>query len=258
MEKVRRELFDFAYFNAYDTAIHFLSTLAAKEPWDFEDEVAEHHTILRNYLEHTFRRVKAEGKICYTADNLYACFDTGLFTQSLEPIYAFFSKNRIPGKSPYFFTAFLKRSDNQMLYHFHDAYPVRANYFEHPEELIFNPNSELIFQVDHIIKENKERFPRNFQNLPNEEIMRRFEGAVEECKKRVWTNYTLAVPQFYEGKIQLLLPLNLTFSSSNPDLALAVSRVSDKTYTARTCLTLKMAYNNARLIIKPQSSWLHP
>ena len=76
------------------------------------------------------------------------------------------------------------KSDNQMLYHFHDAYPVRANYFEHPEELIFNPNSELIFQVDHIIKENKERFPRSFQNLPNEEIMRRFEGAVEECKKK--------------------------------------------------------------------------
>ena len=90
------------------------------------------------------------------------------------------------------------------------------------------------------------------------EIRRRLDGAIEEVKKRVKTNYKLAVPQFYNNRIQLLLPLNLTPGSPNPDLALAIHKISDDTYTARTCLTLKMAYNNARLIVKPQSVWLKP
>ena len=41
-------------------------------------------------------------------------------------------------------------------------------------------------------------------------------------------------------------------------LALAIHKISADTYTARTCLTLKMAYNNARLIVKLQSVWLRP
>lgn len=75
---------------------------------------------------------------------------------------------------------------------------------------------------------------------------------------KTFFNYKIAVPQYYDGKIQLLLPLCLTSGSPNPDLALVVHRLNDKTYTARTCLTLKMAYNNARLIVKPQSNWLKP
>lgn len=47
----------------------------------------------------------------------------------------------------------------------------------------------------------------------------------------------------------------LTSGSSLPDLALATYRERN-TYVARTCLTLKMAYSNARLIVQPQSSWL--
>ena len=72
------------------------------------------------------------------------------------------------------------------------------------------------------------------------------------------TNYKIAVPQFYNNKFQLLLPLNLTVGSPNPDLALVAQKLNNKTYTARTCLTLRMAYNNARLIVRPQSNWLKP
>ena len=83
-------------------------------------------------------------------------------------------------------------------------------------------------------------------------------GAIDEVKKKVRTNYKIAVPQYYDGKIQLLLPLYFTSGSSNPDLALVAHKLNDNTYTARTCLTLKVAYNNARLIVKPQSNWLKP
>lgn len=256
-ERPRRELFEFAFFRKYDDALSFLSGLAAPEAWDFEG-TEKRYSILKSYLEHTFRKVNSEKEIAYTADNSYSCFNTGLVTANLEPIYAFFERNKVPQpKQAYFFRAFLKESDRQLLSNF-AKYPKRANYFEHPEELIFNPNCELIVNMDHIVEENRERFPKSFQDLPNDEVIRRLEGAIQECKKRVKTNYTLAVPQYYDGRIQLLLPLNLTYSSSNPDLALAVSRIRDDTYTARTCLTLKMAYTNARLIVKPQSIWLHP
>lgn len=263
MEKGKRALFEFAFFSHFDTSIEFLAErLAAPEPWDFELHTLKRYSILKNYLEHTFRKVRSEGKILHKDDNSFCTFNTGLVTPNLEPIYALFDKNTVQSQTPYHFKAFLKRSDRELLEIFNGELPDRANYFEHPEDLIFNPNCELIAQVDHIIgdEENKKRLPESFQKLPNDEIIRRLDGAIEECKKRIRTNYTLAVPQFYNEKIQLLLPLNLTSSTSNPDLALVVSRVSDgaNVYTARTCLTLRMAYNNARLIIKPQSSWLHP
>ena len=43
-----------------------------------------------------------------------------------------------------------------------------------------------------------------------------------------------------------------------PDLALACEKKEDGScYLGRTCLTMEMAYNNARLIAKPESEWLH-
>ena len=42
-------------------------------------------------------------------------------------------------------------------------------------------------------------------------------------KKRVSANYKLAIPQYYEGKIQLLLPLCL-MSDTKPDIAIAVTK----------------------------------
>ena len=66
------------------------------------------------------------------------------------------------------------------------------------------------------------------------------------------------MPQLYRGKIQLLAPLYLT-NPNNPDLALVLSLSDDKTvYYGHTCLTIEMAYNNARLIARPDSYWLQP
>jgi hypothetical protein len=89
-------------------------------------------------------------------------------------------------------------------------------------------------------------------------LRRQVNGAIEEVKMKVRTNYKIAVPQYFKDKIQLLLPLCLTSGSTNADLALITYRLNDTTYTARTCLDMKMAYNNARLIVKPQSDWLKP
>lgn len=257
-----QELFDFSFIPRYDDAIKFLAeSLAEQEAWDFNNPPNKRYPILKNYLEHTFRRLKVEKKVVYTSNNKFATFNTGLTTDSQEDIFAFFeeSNNTNPQfKTPFCFKAFLKKSDNRLLTHFSSMLPDVANYFENPELLIFNPRNELITDIDHIIKDNISRFPSHIQHLDNPEIKRRLMGSIEEVKKRVRSNYKLAVPQYYDKKIQLLLPLNLTSGSPNPDLALVVYKLNSTTYTARTCLTIDMAYNNARLIVKPQSEWLKP
>lgn len=68
-------------------------------------------------------------------------------------------------------------------------------------------------------------------------------------------NYKLAVPQYFNCNIQLLLPLCLN-DGITPDMALVVSKNEAGFYQGHTCLTLEMAYSNARLIAKPQNNWL--
>ena len=250
------QLFKFAFFPSLDTAIDFLSKMASYEDWDFSDSVNKNHAILRGYLEHTYRKLIAEKKIIYTADNNYACFHTGLVTNSLEDIYVLFKKNRIQNQQPFCFQAFVKRSDAQYIHLFADNEPLRADFFDKPEELIFNPHLNVVPQIDHIIQDNLYRLPVDLQGLPRNELVKRIEASIQETVKLTKTNYQIAVPQCFNGKIQLLLPLYLTAGSPNPDLCLAIIRVGSM-YTARTCLTMKMAYGNARLIVKPHSSWLH-
>ena len=213
-----------------------------------------------DYLEHTFRKLQAENKIYFTPDNKFCCFNTGLITKNLEEIFAHFeeSKTKRPNSSPFHFKCFCKKSEHTLISIYKGNLPEIADFFQKPEDLIFNPKCEIIPNIDHIIETNKDRFPTTMHALPLDEIRRRLEGAIEEVKKRVKTNYKLAVPQYFNNQIQLLLPLYLTPGSSNPDLALVTHKIDSHTYTARTCLTLKMAYNNARLIVKPQSSWLKP
>lgn len=120
------------------------------------------------------------------------------------------------------------------------------------DRCLFNIRSN----IDHILgdEENLTRIPASLMGEGNSLLLRRaFEGAVVEAARRAAANYTLAVPQFYGGRIQLLLPLCLT--GDKPELALTIQR-EDGFYAARTCLTLDMAYNNARLICRPETSWI--
>lgn len=135
--------------------------------------------------------------------------------------------------------------------------PDVANFFEKPELLILSPKCDLIPDIEHIIEDNKDRFPSHLQQQNSQEFRRQLDGAINDVKKRIRTNYKIAVSQYYRGRIQLLLPLCLTAGLPNPDLAL-VAELQGKAYTARTCLTLEMAYNNTRLIVRPQSDCLKP
>lgn len=251
-----RELFQYAYFSNFDESVAALANIAADETWSFAND-RDNYSILKNYLEHTFRRLNHESKVATNRENTHFVFNTGLFTNNLEEIYALFTRhNNPPAENPRqkFFCGFKRHSDAELVRLF-DSLPLRANYFENPEYLIFDPNKNLSINIDHIIDDNIGRFPGEYRE--NKNLLRMIlDGAVSKSKKLATLDYKIAVPQCYNNQIQLLLPLFIT-DEANPDIALALSHINTS-YRASTILTLRMAYNNARLIVKPQSQWLSP
>ncbi len=184
-------LFEFAFIPNYDDVIQMLAEkLADKEEWDFSDSQTKNYPILKNYIDHTFRKVHSEGKVAFTADNKKATFNTGLVTKNLEEIYAFFESNKsIQAKTPWYFKGFFKRSDHSLLISFKSDLPDRADFFNQPELLIFNPKCELIPDIDHIIEDNADRFPEHMKNSGEAEMRRKLQGAIDEVKMLVKTNY---------------------------------------------------------------------
>lgn len=89
-------------------------------------------------------------------------------------------------------------------------------------------------------------------------LIHRLDDAIELAQKRVEWNFKTAVPAYYPTKdtMSLLLPLDLTEDES-PDVALVVELTDSGAYIGQTILTMRMAYNNARLICRPDSDWLN-
>jgi hypothetical protein len=216
---------------------------------------------LGNYLRYTFKRLVQQGKIEESSDSQgtkVAAFNTGLFTPNYEAIYAFFEANRDPNRQPWVLKDFVPESDRRMA--FFERRPAVARYFDNPAELIYDPDRELIPNLDHIIDDNVDRYPADLRDNTHRRRMM-LQGQAIEAGKRAQMNYKVAVPQFYfgrdgaePGRIQLLLPLCFA-TPAHADLALVVEREL-RAYRAFTVLPLDLAYKNARLIAKPESEWL--
>ena len=92
--------------------------------------------------------------------------------------------------------------------------------------------------------------------MPEYQLQTFLKGAIDNAKQRVRRNYKAAIPQYYRGRVQLLMPLCLS-RPDVADLALVVDN-HGAFYRAATCLTLDMAYNNARQLARPDRDWLQP
>lgn len=244
------KLFDYAYCRGLNSKLSALAALSP-EKWSFSGET--NLNILLNYLSHTFTRIEEEGKIVEHSD--CALFNTGLLDTYYEPIYGYFIPNTGGGSQKWELSGFYTAYQLGSLFKVYDK-PSRADYFNDPSVLVFDTKLELIIQYEHILgdAENKSRIPADLRN--NGMIKQLFESAARTAVMRIGANYKIAVPQYYNGKIQLLVPICL-HTPEAADLALACEKSNDK-YLGRTCLTLDMAYNNARLIAKPDGEWLRP
>lgn len=217
-----------------------LSSIAMTETWS--NDTYPNNGILTNYMVHTVKKLKSEKKIITTKE--YGLFNTGLFTNFYEPIFVYATS-----ENPIFFMTPYELGSIGI-----DDYPERADYFQDPSLLLFDWHYKINVHYKHILEDinNIKRIPKEVQE--NKNILNNLNGSIETMKKRVSANYKLAIPQYFDNKIQLLLPLCLQ-TDDVPDLALVVTKVGN-VYQGHTCLTLDMAYNNARLIAKPESNWL--
>jgi cold shock CspA family protein len=240
-----------------------LAQLAEMEPWEYKHTTAaEPLPILRGYIRHTFQRLEEmEGGIGVSQDKKNAAFNTGLVTPNQEEIYTFFRRNPRSGRQPWRFQRFMKASDWDLIEQFGSSAPPLANYFDDPSVLLYDKRCELYVNIDHVM-EQIERFPAHLQANPY--VARQLLISAEATtKKRVYRNYKAAVPQYYRdkggpGSVQLLLPICFE-DPARADLALVVAKTeAGNAYRGSTVLTLDMAYNNARLLARPDNEWLQP
>ena len=255
----RLHLHQYAFLPDYGTQIEALFQLARPERWDYLSTPQDKpHKILLNYINHTFKRLWDLNVACPDRNYLFIseqffCFNTGLFTRNFEPIFALFEPNESERSAKWKLKGFFKKSAWEL--RTIGKLPERASYFDDFKDLIFDTRLDIRINIDHILddEKNRARIPEQYRNVPNLPML--FLGyALEYAKIRIKENYKAAVPQYFKGKIQFLIPISLG-SPDVVDLSLAVGRNGD-IYTGHTCLTLDMAYNNARLIAKPESDWL--
>jgi hypothetical protein len=284
------KLFDFAFVPNYPQPIEKLSQFAEQEFW------GRSHRVLKSYFNHMFEKVFDDGLIVTSRDSAYAAFNTGLTNAQFEPIFAVFAKNERPDAQAWFFRGFGiqdRKGLGELLVTDFDNLPHRARFVENLSDLLYDPRRGApACDWNQIFLDHLKRIPRPFLeqaldgglNIPNVVGMERedaqavyedfrvemeratdalhymeraAEAALEQALDRIYNDYKCAVPQWHakDRVVNLLLPLAL----ANPrevDAALSVRLTPDGGYVGEHLLTLEMAYNNARLIAKPEASWL--
>jgi cold shock CspA family protein len=240
-----------------------LADLAETEPWEYSHASStEPLPILHSYLRYTFQRLEEmPNGIAISNDKKAAAINTGLVTPNQEEIYAMFAPNKQPGRQSWRLHGFKKASDWDLIDRFGSSPPPLANYFDDPSVLLYDRRCELYINIDHVM-EQIGRFPKHLQANPY--VARQLMISAEATtKKRVYRNYKTAVPQYYrdkgrDGSVQLLLPICLE-NPGRADLALVVAKTEGgNAYRGSTVLTLDMAYNNSRLLSRPDTEWLQP
>lgn len=255
MSNFPQELFDFAFIQTFSVKIDELAAKAEPENWNYQHSPTGHNKpILVNYLNYTYKRLVEENKISISDNGDHAVFNTGLVTANQEPLFAFFVRNTIPDRQPWYLRDWVRRGQNELSVF--QELPDMAHYFDDPKALVFDVKKDFRPNIEHIIADNKERFPEPYKTMDDYVLQTLLKGAIDNARERVRRNYKSAIPQYYHSQVQLLLPLCIS-SPKTADLALVVIDHGNF-YRASTCLTLDMAYNNARLLARPDRDWLEP
>ncbi len=256
MSTFPEKLFDFAFIPLGLDNLDQLRKLAEEENWSYQYHADEHpHPVLFYYLQYTYKRLAEERKITLSEDGQFSCFNTGLVTNNQEPLFASFEVNRQPGLQPWFFKGWFRKGQWELTKF--SELPELAEYFNDPSCLVLDHRKEIRPNVEHFIEDSpRDRLPEHYRDMNDYALQTVIKGAIDNAKERVRRNYKTAIPQYHRGSVQLLLPLCLD-SPERADLALVVER-HPTFYRASTCLTLDMAYCNARQLARPDRDWLKP
>lgn len=263
---IQCDLFSFAYVPVWYEHLHELKNLAQPEPWQYSYQPCNIHNtetpILERYIQQIFKKQAidySQAKSQAEADKLFyirneiACLLTGLFTPQYRGIYMVFDRNkRKDTLKTWYFRGFVDDGSERLRYIHLPEHPM---YRQRQKLPYYNPSWDLRINANHILKEdgNVERLPENIREAWNLPYL--LETAVELAKRKAYAEVNTVALQLFQGRIQYLLPIHLT-NIDAPDLAMAVA-VMDGYYVGHTCLTLHMAYQNARLLCRPSAKWLN-
>lgn len=265
----RYHIEEFANFTNLKQSLLDLKALAETENWDYLKKPTRGVPVLFSYLNQTCIRLIKQDKVVRgksTKDKMeYAYFNTGLVTPQQDEIFAYFIKN--PNYS--LLTGwgvqsaewnFIEFNTEQSVYRrYFIEVPEIATYFSEAEvaDLIFDTRVPIIPDKEHLLKRKIRIESERIRNLDDEAFIEEIKDAIELAKKRIKRNYKTAIPHFYDNRIQFLLPLCFRSNKAEAVAALVVNK-NENIHEAHTILSLDQAYNNARLLAKPDREWLNP
>lgn len=141
--------------------------------------------------------------------------------------------------------------------------PKAIKFYKNKSELVFNADIddfdlEATNRLYHIIQERRDRFPDNYRDTNCDIICDKIKIAVSKAIRMSERDYRYVVPMFNikENKIQYLMPLHLDKSLDEPPELVVVIGEYNGFYNIYTILTIDDAYDNARLLCRPDQSWL--
>lgn len=264
------------YFDLFWDGSEFLEDIAVNtipESWKYKNKQSGiNHPILKAYLENILNRLIKEdqdgrtGKIVFSKDKKYAMFNTNLLDKYFHEVIIVGELEYMDGeihiKNPSRSTSRLKL---RKMGFDENASALPPQFFEDVNEVIFQTTWEIDRDFDtftHIIEDRIERFPEEYHNMSTEELATKFDNAIDFAVALAQRNYKFIVPMYrpQEDMIQLLMPIYLKGTySDRPDFALILTPNKElRMYEPETILPLDAAYQNARLIAKPEESWLNP
>lgn len=278
-------------FETIEEMNELLSRLAEEalyENWTFTNYPSKvSHPILKNYLENTYFQLVHQGKIYINEDEEKMLLNTGLIDASFNELYLVCDIVPNSARDSLFRQEYrtpeIYKSSNRVFCNYSRNTPLPvATFYENPGDLLFNweiaqKPGGINIADEHIFKDNMNRINLgirdpairfNFENSQDVARCRQmFEGALKASLELSKRNYKFVAPQFWPstGKIQFLMPVYLegvqeikkgdTKEVLPPTVALSMEMVHGQ-YIGTTILTLDMAYQNARLIARPDGFWL--
>jgi hypothetical protein len=144
-----------------------------------------------------------------------------------------------------------------------------VQFFTTIEQFIFYADKNIDMDYDnllHIVEERNVRWPMEYQKYYEQgnflKIANDLQSAIHNARIIAKRNYKYVVPQYRPTKdtLQFLMPIYLSGDyESSADFALVLDYDDNAGYyVPRNLLNLDVAYNNARLIAKPEETWLNP
>ncbi len=260
------------YFDSIDDCQAFLDDIAKAaipESWRYKNKQSKiNHPILKSYLETIFIKLKKEDKIIKSADGKYVIFNTNLLDKFFHAIYIIAEVQEAEGLEVYIrpkrtaeesFLLFKKHGFSE------NVKPLPPIFFEDINEVIFNPSWNIDKNYDsltHIIEDRSERFPAEMKSKPSHSLAKKLYDAIDYAVAIAQRNYKYIVPIYYPkcNRISFLMPIFLEGTyNTYPDFALVLQPdAENQMYIARTILDLETGYQDARLVAKPDESWLNP